>query len=270
MHDAQPIPMNRTGWIPGRNELFAALVFVCAANGLLTKAIDAAQGYGSISPVILLGLVLAVRALAIAPSAAPGRWDWSVAGVAALLAWWPLHAASWVALTIVALYLLFSEPKGTQLRAGAAIALVLTVQPFWGRFIETFLGPWLERIDISAVAAATGALAHSNRLDFAHGPGGLVVTWGCTSFANASLALLLWVALTRTVRPTPKPGEWLTLAGVFATVFVINTVRLCLMAQSLSMQHALHGDAGQFWIGLLLLLSSLAWCAYGLRRELAN
>jgi hypothetical protein len=72
------------------------------------------------------------------------------------------------------------------------------------------------------------------------------------------------------VRPVPVRSEWFSLLGVFATVFVINTTRLVLMAQSLPMYQLVHGPVGAFWTNLLLLLSSLAWAAFGLRRELVS
>jgi hypothetical protein len=140
----------------------------------------------------------------------------------------------------------------------------------WAHFIPILFSGPLERLDLHAVTLLTGGAAKGNYMDYRHGPGGIIVAWGCTSFANASFALLLWMALTRTLRPMPKSGEWRNLAAVFMTIFAINTVRLALMGQSVETYQRLHGATGNFWLSMLLFGATLAWCLFGLRHELVS
>jgi hypothetical protein len=259
------------GWLPTRNVYFAILVFACGANGVSTKLLDSfTYPDVHVSWVILLGLALSCWACLKAPDEPVRRLDLLISVVVAPLLLWPERDPSWLALTILASYLLLTKDNGSSLRAGAFIALALAIQSLWARFIQAYLSGPLEQVDLGAVALLLGNPSHGNQMNFSHGPGGIIVAWACTSFANASLAFLLWVSITRTVRPVPIRGEWFSLIAVFATVFVINTTRLVLMAQSLPMYHLVHGPVGAFWANLLMLLSSVGWSAFGLRRELAS
>lgn len=260
-----------SGLTLARNTYFAALIFVCGANGLVPKVLDS-LAYSAPQPswVIFLGLALACWALLKAQPVQLKHTDLALGVVAAPFLLWPQSDPSWFAMTLVAIYLLVQRGNDLQLRAGAFIALALTIQPLWGRLIPAYFSGPLERFDLGALALLMGRQTSGNLMNFVHGTGGIVVAWQCTSFANASLALLLWVAIMRTVRPVPKRGEWLNLAGVFASVFAINTIRLVIMAQSMSMYNLAHGPLGAFWANLIMLLAALGWCAYGLRRELAN
>jgi hypothetical protein len=255
----------------GRNAYFAALTFVCGANGLAPKVLNA-MVYGADPPswVIFLGLVLCCLALLKAEPQQLQRLDVAVGVMALPFLLWPQSDPSWLALTLVALYLLAIRPHDPQLRAGAFIALALTIQPLWGRFIPAYFSGPLEQIDMSGLALLLGRQPAGNFMNFTDGHGAIVIAWQCTSFANASLALLLWAAITRSVRPVPKSGEWKNLACVFASVFVINSIRLAIMAQSLSMYHLAHGPVGAFWANLIMLLATVGWCAFGLRHELTR
>jgi exosortase/archaeosortase family protein len=258
------------GWRPARNEFFAALFAAEAVNGLAMRVLaDIELGAETISVVVVVGILLALRAAILAPSQPLERNDLLVGGVAGVMMLWPQGDTSLAAMTLVSAYLLLTEQKGTLLFASGAIALAATIPPLWGHLLPIFFSGILERFDLQLVSLITGQATHGNRLNFIQGDGGVVVAWACTSFANGSLALLLWVALTRTVRPMPKRGEWMNLLAVFATIFLINTVRLCLMTIDKDMYYVIHDQASS-WFGLALLLSTIAWCAYGLRRELVR
>jgi hypothetical protein len=274
--DAQTGALSPRTWrfaalLPARNIYFAILIFACGANGLSTKLLDSfIYADVHVSWVVLLGLILACWACLRAPDEILRRSDLVVGAVILPLLLWPERDPSWLALTILATYIILTRENSPSLRAGAFIALALAVQSLWARFIQAYLSGPLEQVDLGAVSLFLGNPSHGNQMNFSHGPGGIIVAWACTSFANASLAFLLWVAVTRTVRPVPVRSEWFSILGVFATVFVINTTRLVFMAQSLPMYQLVHGPVGAFWTNLLMLLSSLAWAAFGLRRELVS
>jgi hypothetical protein len=254
-----------------RNTFFAALTFACGANGLAPKVLNSLV-YGADPPssVIFLGLALCCLSLLRAEPLPLRRSDVALGVMALPLLLWPQSDPGWLAMTLVAIYLLTIGSDDPRLRAGAFIALALTVQPLWGRFIPAYFSGPLERIDISGLALLLGRDYAGNHMTFAQGSGAVVIAWQCTSFANASLALLLWVAIMRSVRPVPKPREWMNLLGVFASVFTINTIRLAIMAQSISMYHLAHGPVGAFWANLTMLLATVGWCAFGLRHELTR
>jgi exosortase/archaeosortase family protein len=95
-----------------------------------------------------------------------------------------------------------------------------------------------------------------------------MVGWPCTSYANASLALLLWLVVTRSMRPRPVRSEWLYLALVFVSVLALNSIRLALIVRSRAMYVLYHGPFGETLFNALMIAATLAVTAYGLRREL--
>ena len=258
-------------WLPLRNGFFSGLVLVIGLDAVLAGIFDwSDQAASQVNWIVCLAIVLSARSLALAPSVPLRRTDLVVGLAATLLMLWPQYDSSWLALTLVALYLLWSERREPNLRAGALIALAVTLPTLWARFVPLFFSAPLEMIDVRAVALVTGGASEGNRIYFQHGPGGVVIGWACTSFANAAYSLLLWAAVTRSVRPQPRPGEWRIFAAIFASVFIVNTIRLALMQQSLAMYELVHGTAGSIWIERLLILLTLGWTAFGLRRELAR
>jgi hypothetical protein len=242
---------------------------VCVGNGLLATYLEASH-HRLANWLIVFSVLLSVRKVLESPADPVHRNDLLVAFAIFPLLLLPQAEPSWLAMTAVAGYLFLGESHRSPLWAGAAIALAATVPLFWGALLPIFLSQPLESFDLYWVALSTGVHVSGNHLDYLHGTGGVMVTWGCTSFSNASLALLVWTAVTRTIRPVPRPGEWRSLVPALLCVFTINTVRLSLMAQNVRMYHLLHDADGSFWIGMLLLSTTVCCCLLELRHELAT
>jgi hypothetical protein len=113
-----------------------------------------------------------------------------------------------------------------------------------------------------------GVAVHGNVVDFVHGGERVAILSGCTSVANASLALLLWLAITRSVRPKPVSSEFIYAAAVFVTVVAINLARLSLVAGSRADWAYWHGPVGDGLVDALITASALAWAVVGVRREI--
>jgi hypothetical protein len=97
----------------------------------------------------------------------------------------------------------------------------------------------------------------------------MVIELPCTSVRNESQALLLFVALTRLVRLKPHPTEWRTAAGIFVTVFLINTVRLVLMSRGSVELEYWHEGGGAFIVSFAMMGATLAWTVLGARDDFA-
>ena len=98
----------------------------------------------------------------------------------------------------------------------------------------------------------------------------LTVGIPCSFVGNASLALLLWMGITRAFRVEPIRREFYYAAAVFAGVIGINTVRISFMTIDQSWLTFMHVGLGAQIIGLAILLFTLVVAVFGVRREIAR
>jgi hypothetical protein len=256
-------------WIPEQNGFFASIFLVFGVDALWTSVADWSDiAIWQVNWIVCLAIGLAVRAALLSPAHRVRSADLLVGVGTTLIMLWPQADSGWLALTVLALYLLVQKRTESMLWSAAAIALAVTIPTLWARFIPVFFSGPLEMMDLRAVALLTGGASEGNRIFFQHGPGGVIVGWPCTSFANVGYSLLLWLSITRAVRPKPAGGEWRIFAGIFASIFLVNTIRLAFMEQSMSMYELVHGSVASLWVERLLIVCTLIWTAFGLRREL--
>jgi exosortase/archaeosortase family protein len=258
--------------------LFPATIFILIANAVATKVINAftVQGWATalagglgLSWAFWLSFALCVRLALAEPSRAPRPRDLWVCGVCLLAAVVPVSQVSALACTALALVILFDRTQGVLLKASAMVLAAISVQLLWSRLVMLlFLGPIAE-LDAFLVSLTTGSAVHGNTVQFVDGArGGMAILEGCTSVQNASIALMLFVAIVRTFRPAPRWSELYMFAGLFMSIVAINIVRLTLMAQNVEMFHRLHGDTGWVAINTIITVTALLWAAMSVRREI--
>ena len=153
-------------------------------------------------------------------------------------------------------------------RAGAAIVLSMTVSMLWAKIVVHFFSLDLEEFDTWLVGVFWRVPTNGNLLSFQNEAGRFIVGWPCTSFANLSLALTLWLTITRMVRPVARRSEWLIAGAVTVSVIAINTVRLSLMTINHHMLREVHLNWGVPVFNAVLLVATCAWAIYGVRKEL--
>lgn len=258
-----------------RGQVCAVCILALLANAVVKTVLGTLgdRGWAALSEglglswAFWLSFILCVR-LAIRAEPAPAkRADWLAAGLCLLAAASPIGPWSSGAATILGLWLLFDRSAGPGLKAAAMVLLAITVNLLWGRLLMVFFVAQIAAVDAHIVALVVHTSVQGNRvlmLDGHH----MSIIQACTSVENASVALMMFVAIVRTFRPTPRPSEWLYLAAIFAFVVALNDVRLSLMARSVEMFQLVHGPVSWVVLDLIFTAAGLIGAALSVRREI--
>lgn len=241
---------------------FAALVAIGFANGISEKVYRSVADGGFATAVsvtfdisvILWGACLAALATLVRAPADPfRRSDYAIGFLAGLIFLAPVPAASWLGLSLIAVYL-HATASHAMMRRAAAIVFALTLPLFWSRlvfaaFSETILG-----IDAQLVGWLIGTATTGNVVPFADGSGSMFIAPGCSSMANISLAVLSAVVFVnlRSGRWSLSTLTW-TAASV-AAVVAINLTRLSLIGVYPEQFQLIHGPVGAAVANCLTLL----------------
>jgi hypothetical protein len=274
----------RTGARPAalagaRPQLIAATLLLLLANAAAAKAIEAVTAQGALAALagglghswaFWLACIAAVR-LALRESAAPVRpRDLMVCAACALVALLPASPLAGLACTFLAAMILLDRAHGPYMRAAGWVLGAISVQLVWSRILMLFFGRPITAADAHLVSWIIHRPVTGNTVWFVEGQHTLSIADACTSVQNASTALMLFVAVTRSFRPVPRPGEAYALAGVFLSVVAINLVRLSLMAQTIPMFHLVHGPVGAGVVNAVITLTGLAWAVATVRHEILD
>ena len=252
-------------------------MLIVMANALaeLVKATVTTDGLLGALPVglgvswaVWLSLGLGVR-LALTAEPAPARaLDWTVAAIGIAFAAAPITGLASAGATLIGAWFLIDRRADDRLKAAAAVLVALAINLMWSKLLLMLFARPIENLDAGVVGLVRGVAVHGNVIDFVHGDERVAVLSGCTSVANASLALLLWLAVTRSVRPKPVASEFGYAVCVFVTIVVINLARLSLVADSRAAWAYWHGPVGDSLVDALITASALAWAFFGVRREI--
>jgi hypothetical protein len=126
------------------------------------------------------------------------RWhDLLVIAVLYVLLILPMSRASWGAAFGIAIYLFLFNNRDLRLRAAATVLAALAVQEYWARFSFILSHSLCSRAETTAVgtilaAVRPGTVWQDNKITEPNGFG-IVVYDACSSFHNASLAVLCWL-----------------------------------------------------------------------------
>jgi hypothetical protein len=258
-------------------DIFAAVFVTLFANGIQAQVSAAihdgwtvvGSGLG-VNWVVWGAAGAVIRLLVLDTDRRPAtRTDCVMAGSAVLAAAWPLSEAAWAGTTLLGAFLLLTRLPNSAARAAGIVMLAMSVPMLWARVFAQYLATPLTRLDTSVVAWVAGTRSTGNVLYFVGSTDNVLVSWSCSSFGNVSVALLLFVALVRSVRLQPRATELATLVATFATVFALNTFRLALIAQSRTELVQLHGPLGTALLGAFLTVAGVSWALFELRRDLA-
>jgi exosortase/archaeosortase family protein len=260
----------------GRRRLFAFTIGIALANAVATKVIDAvallgpvqalASGLG-LSWAFWLSFALCVRLAAIEEGRPAGPRDLWVCGACLVAALVPISPVSSLACTALAVFILLDRTQGAYLRAAAMVLLAISVQLLWSRLAMLLFVEPVADLDAHLVGLIIQKPVHGNMVEFVDGTHRMSILEACTSVQNASMALMLFVAIVRTFRPRPQVSELYFLLGLFVSVVVVNLIRLTLMAQNIEMFHLVHGDIGWPVINAIITVTGLLWAVICVRRE---
>ena len=259
---------------------FALAVFVVALiNANIARMADAilaigplpalAQGFG-VSWVVWCAAALCIGIALKARPEPLRRADGMMGGLCLALIFWPTERLSMLAVTLLALHLFLVRPKDDHLRAAAMVMAAIAVNGLWTDVLLLFIAEPLLAFDAHLVGWAMDVPVQGNVLILSESGAGLTIGMQCSFVANASLALLLWIAVTRAFRPVPIRSELYYGAAIFAAVIAVNTIRISFMTLDPYWIVLFHGNVGAQYISLATMALTLVVAAIGIRRELAR
>jgi hypothetical protein len=265
-------------WLLGsmsRSEFFAALSILCCINGLGARAIDSVHQLGwaaavfatfEISAIVWVACGAGIWLILSESSDEVRRADIALGAVLLVPIALPIGGFSWLALTILSLYvILFSAPSSAR-RRGAVILLAVTVPMLWSRLLFKYFANFLLEIDAMLVSWLLGTPRAGNMVRFVDDSGSLVILPYCSSLANVSLALLAWVAISQWTkhRWSRADLQWCTLAVI--SVIAVNVTRMGLMGLSDTYYRAIHSPWGDALANALILCITIGFCLLGVTR----
>jgi hypothetical protein len=272
---------DRTAVLPiagqvSRGELFAALLTLGCANGLLSGIIQSVTFHGwavsllntfEISAIVWVSCIVGISIVLRDRTGKVRSIDVAVGAGFVILAILPIGPFSWLAVTLLCLYLRVSTDDPS-LRRGATILFATTVPMLWSRMLFHFLANPILQIDAALVGWLLGTQRSGALVEFADGSGQLVILPPCSSLANVSLAFLCWVTLSQFVCHKKSAYDILWCLLACASVVAVNVVRISLMGLSLSRYNEIHNPWGDAVVNMIILGLTIGVCALGVRREL--
>jgi exosortase/archaeosortase family protein len=177
----------------------------------------------------------------------------------------PIGRLSWLAITILSLYmLLFGDPSSSR-RRGAVILLATTVPMLWSVVLFRYFTSSILEIDALLIGWLLGTGNVGNVVRFVDQSGSLFIAPYCSSLANVSLAFLAWVTISRwrPRRSSPKDLCWCFLAA--ASVVAVNVTRISLMGLSQTHYETVHSQLGSVVANLVTFGLIAGFCLFGIK-----
>lgn len=257
-----------------RGELFASIYILGCANGLVARAIqsvnvhgwyDAAVGTFDISIIVLVACFAGLSLMLTDRTGELRTTDLVLSSILLLLIAVPIGPASWLAVTILSFYVLAFGQAVNSCRRGAIILLAVTVPMLWSRLIFNLFARFILEIDATLVSWVLGTHRSGNVVEFADHSGSLAIFPACSSFANVSLALLCWVAVSQYVEHKWRPQDiaWCLLACF--SVVAVNVLRISLMGINESHYLMLHSAPAEIFLSIVMLSLVLSISLVGTR-----
>jgi hypothetical protein len=259
-----------------RNEFFAALFILGCVNGLSSRIVAAVHSLGwidavlstfGISVIIWIASFAGIRLVLQEKTDDIRSVDFVVATGLILLNALPFERLSWLAITILSIYILAFTNQFSARRRGAVILLATTVPMLWSPLLYRYFANFILEIDASLVGWLLGTRNTGNMIPFADHSGSLLITHWCSSLANVSLAVLAWVTISRWLprRWSPKDLYWCFLAAT--SVIAVNVTRISLMGLSQKHYQMIHSHWGDAITNLLIAGLMVGICLLGVKRE---
>ena len=177
---------------------------------------------------------------------------------------------SWLAVTMLSLYvLLFAQATESQHR-GAVILLAATVPMLWSRLVFDLFANFILGVDAALVGWMLGTHRSGTIVEFADHSGTLAIFPSCSSLANVSLALLCWVTISAYVRHEWRLQDifWCLLAC--SSVVAVNVIRISLMGLSSAHYQMLHAPLAESVLNIIILVLIFAISVLGVRRDVLS
>ncbi|WP_181703807.1 hypothetical protein [Chthonobacter albigriseus] len=232
---------------------------IVASYGLLLKGdfvAFATKTFG-INVVALLAMY---RAIQLVPQDEPlfaDRWRVGLIGVCAILMLVPLTVASWLAVTLVGLYLTIGRRQSGTGWALGSILLGLAFSGQWARYIASIFRPYILSADAFVIGVFAGTGSQGNLVYSTDGSTVLQVLEACSSFSNLSWAILACVTVASFF---PESGKYRLVSAMLLScvvVVLINTIRIGIIALDPNLYDLAHGEVGTTIAGVTGSIAAL-------------
>jgi exosortase/archaeosortase family protein len=174
---------------------------------------------------------------------------------------------SWLAVTMLSLYVLLFTQATESERRGAVILLAATVPMLWSRLLFDLFANFILGLDASLVAWMLGTHRSGNLVEFADHSGTLAIFPSCSSLANVSLALLCWVTINESLRYKRRAQDILWCLLACTSVVAVNVIRISFMGLSPAHYHMLHKPLADVASNIVTLVLIVAISVLGVRRD---
>jgi hypothetical protein len=259
-----------------RNEYFAALFIVGCVNGIGSRVIETIRASGwqeavlttfSMSAVVWIACYVGIHLVVEEGSEKVRPTDILVGLILLIPIAVPIGGLSWLALSVLSIYvILFSAPSSAR-RRGAIILFATTVPMLWSGLLFRYFANFILGIDASLVGLLLGTPSNGNVVPFADGSGSLVILPYCSSMANVSVAFLAWILVSRWEPRHWSPRDVFCCLVAAAAVVSVNVTRISLMGLSQWHYSAIHSQWGDLITNLLICGLTLGISLLGVRRE---
>ena len=259
-----------------RDEFFAGLFILGCANGLMGRMLYAfnLEGWAGfvtgvdINLIVLFAFYAGVSAV-LSEGKHKLRLSDLIVGCACLvLICLPVYPLSWVAVTVLSLYILLFANGAPDRKRGAVILLTLTMPMLWSRLVFQFFANFILEFDAWFAAALLGTSRVGNTLSFGDGSGILVITPACSSFANVSIALLCWVSVTQWAKHRWAPSDLVWCFLACASVIGVNVTRIAVTGMSQANYAMFHNEWSEMVLSTVMVILITGFSLFGARREL--
>jgi hypothetical protein len=264
-----------------RDHFFCGLLILAVANGLEVSVVNSLVRQGWAEALLNTFDVSAVVWIAWFAASAllyRSRLDEvitipdAVIGLAVLsITIVPFARFSWLALTVLGLYMISVAPARSLRLRGALIALALTGPVLWGPALMEVLGPPILQADAILVSTLIGTdrvgTIFSGALGADGSPSHFMIFPPCSSVHGISIAVLAWVTISN-VFGSAWSARYLA-CGLLAVISVlaVNVSRLSLIGLFPAYYPNIHGSPGSEIAAWLSLVLVVAIPLLGIRRE---
>jgi hypothetical protein len=256
-------------------EYFAGLFTIACVSGL-TPHVIVSIGMGwehalistfGISAIVWIACIAGVSLVLRDRTTGIGLLDLALGAGVVLLVILPTGPLSWIAVTVLSLYILGFTDKAIS-RRGALILLATTVPMLWSRVLFHLFSNLILGVDTSLVGWLLGTHRSGNLVEFADGSGQLVILSACSSLGNVSLAALCWVTLSQLVSHRKSIYNHLWCFLVCALVVVANVTRITIFGLSQWHYATFHSPWADAGANVIILCLIVGVSVLGVRREL--
>jgi len=171
----------------------------------------------------------------------------------------PSFAIAWISATAIGLVFVIWRRDEPMLSSIGQILIACAVNELWGPRIFIAIAPYFVNIETAFAAKLLNALSggYSSQFNLITAQDGhtIAIFAGCSAFHNLSLGALIWISIIKLHRLYFTRWDYVSLAGTFAAVILINEIRIMLMAHSEDYFEYWHDGPGVTIVSAAMLVS---------------